>query len=174
MARAVENDPMSAEVMQMFGWDYYETRHYDQAARQYRKAAGINPQQIDPILGLGNVYAQQGHLDLAIREFQKAVELAGGNSNPGLLSPLAYAYARAGRRRLALEILNRMNRLPGVTAMERAVVYVGLGDKQQALVWIEKAYANRDTEILSLNTDPVYDPLRSDPRFQELIRRVGL
>jgi Tfp pilus assembly protein PilF len=174
MEGAVEYDPMSAEVKQMFGWDYYEMRQYDQAARQYRKAAAINPKQMDPILGLGNVYAQQGQLDLAIREYRKAIGLMGGEPNPGLSCPLAYAYARAGRRRQAIEVLNQMNQMPGVTAIERAIVYVGLGDKQHALAWLEKAYEDRDTDILSLNTDPVYDPLRSDPRFQALVRRVGL
>ena len=174
MARAVENDPMSAELNQMRGWVYYETRHYDQAARQYRKAAGMDPKRTDPILGLGNVYAQEGQLELAIREFQKSIELAGGKPVPSLLSPLGYAYARAGRRRQALEILKRMNRMPGVTAMDRAVVYIGLGDKQHALDWLEKAYENHELWILLLKSDPMYDPLRSDPRFQDLIRRVGL
>ena len=67
-----------------------------------------------------------------------------------------------------------MNRLTGVTAMGRAVVYVGLGDKQHALDWLEKAYENHELWILLLKSDPMYDPRRSDPRFQDLIRRVGL
>jgi tetratricopeptide (TPR) repeat protein len=174
MARAVENDPMSPEINQMLGWVYYVTRRYDRAARQYRKAAEMDPKRADPVSGLGNVYAKEGHFDLAIREYRKAIELAGGRPVSSMLSPLGYAYARAGKRRQALEILARMDRMPGVMAMDRVAVYIGLGDKQHALAWLEKAYENHELGMLELKSDPDYDPLRSDPRFQALVRRVGL
>jgi tetratricopeptide (TPR) repeat protein len=174
MKRAVENDPLSVDLNFVLGWIYYQTRHYDQAIAQYRKAAEMDPKRPDAIFGIAGVFAQQGRYDLAVRDYRKVIELAGGKPNPGMLFPLAYAYARAGERRKALEILNEMNRMPGVTAMDRAVVYVGLGDKQHALASIEKAYKDREFALADLKSDPVYDPLRSDARFQDIVRRMGL
>ena len=179
MARALENDPMSVELNQMLGWVYYVTRHYDQAIAQYRKVAAMDPKRADPINGLGSVYAQQGRLGLAIREFRKAIVLSG--ARPGSSAPLGYAYALAGRRREALAILKRMNPRLGYQtagsynpAIDRATVYIALGDERQALAWLEKAYESHESGILLLKSDPMYDPLRSDPRFQNLVRRVGL
>jgi TolB-like protein/Flp pilus assembly protein TadD len=175
MARAVEDDPMSADTSYMLGWIYYESRQYDQAIKQYRKTAEMDPKRADPIFGLGDVYAQQDRLDLAIQEYRKAVELSGGQ--PDASPALAHAYALAGRRREALAILKRMNEMsehPPVAALDRATVYIALGDKQQALSWLEKAYENHEEGILFLKSDPVYDTLRSDPRFQNLVHRSGL
>ncbi|HEV2247059.1 MAG TPA: tetratricopeptide repeat protein [Terriglobia bacterium] len=172
--RAVENDPMSADLSLNLGWIYYLTRHYDHAVTQYRKAIDMDPNRPENGLGLGNVYVQRGQLDLAIREYRKAVELSG--EAPWALSDLGYADALAGKRREALEILKQLSEMSKhrpVPALDRALLYISLGDKQQALAWIEKAYEQHDGKMLLLRADPHYDSLRSDPRFQDLLRRMN-
>jgi TolB-like protein/DNA-binding winged helix-turn-helix (wHTH) protein len=173
--RAVENDPMSPDINMELGWIYYLTRHYQRAIGQFQKAEGMDPNRPEVHAGLGNVYAQKGKLDLAIREYRKAVELSG--EAPWALSALGYADALAGRRREAFEILGRLNAMSKnrlVETLERALIYIGLGDKQQAFVWLAKAYEAREWDMTGLKADPAYDSLRSDPRFQDLVRRVGL
>ncbi len=173
IARAVENDPMSADINGMAGWVYFETRHYDQAIEQYQKMFQIDPKRAGALYGLGDVYAQQGRIDLAIREYREAVELSGGQ--PGASPELAYAYALAGRRREAFAVVKQMKQMPkAVSALDWATVYIALGDKRQALAWIEKAYKSHDSQIVFLKANPAFAPLRSDPRFQDLLRRAGL
>ena len=173
--RAVENDPMSADLCKARGGRYYETRQYDQALQQYRKALEMDPKRAGPHYGAGDVYTQQGRYNLAISEYRKGLELSGGQ--PAALANLGYAYALAGRRPEALEILKRLNEISKhrpVSELDRAVVYIGLGNKEQALAAIEKAYEQHESGMLILKADPQYDPLRADSRFQDLMRRVGL
>ncbi len=172
--RAVENDPMSADIRQGRSWMFYLTHHYDQAIGQYRKAMDMDPKQPANYWGLGNVYVQMGQLDLAIREYRKAVQLSG--EAPRTLSALGYADALAGKRQEALEILKRLNEMSKhrpVEPLDFAAIYIGLGDKEQALAWLDKAYEQHDWGMLGLKMVPEYDSLRSDPRFQALLRRMN-
>jgi TolB-like protein/DNA-binding winged helix-turn-helix (wHTH) protein/Flp pilus assembly protein TadD len=171
--RAVENDPMSVDITRALAWAYYATRHYDQAAKQYGKVLEMDPKRAVALAGLGEVYTQEGQYDAAIREYRKAGEFSG--EAPWELSNLGYTDALAGRRREALEILGRLNQISNlrqVEAVDRAIVYIGLGDRQQAFAWLNKACEQREPEMLQLKVDPQYDSLRSDPRFQDLVRRV--
>jgi len=173
--QAVENDPMSVDINGALGWVYYVTRHFDQAVGQYQRAEGMDPNRPAAHIGLGDVYVQKGKLDLAIREYRKAVELSG--EAPWALSGLGYADARAGKRREALEIVKRLNEMSKhrpVGALGRALIYAGMDDKQQAFVWLAKAYEAREWDMIGLKADPQYDSLRSDPRFQDFMRHVGL
>jgi Flp pilus assembly protein TadD len=126
---------------------------------------------------LGLAYVQQGNLPNALVELQKASKLG---SESGTLEPLAllgYAYARAGQKDEAEQILKELTRRSQqsyVPAVGFAVVYVGLGKKDQALTFLEKAYADRCPLAVSMVREPLYDPLRSEPRFVALLRRMGL
>jgi len=175
MEHAVENDPMSADLNYALGFTYYETRQYDQALKQYRKALEMDPKRANPHNGFGDVYARQGRYDLAIREYRKGLELSGGQTEG--LSDLGYVYALAGRRPEALEILKQLSERSKhrlVSPLDRAVVYIALGNKEQALALLDEAYEQHEWGMLLLKAEPDYDPLRSDPRFQDLMRRVGL
>ncbi len=106
-------------------------------------------------------------------EFQKGISLDGSTS----LARLGHGYAVAGKRREAQKVLNELNDLSKqkyVSSYDIAVIYVGLGEKEQAFAWLEKAYDERSTWLEFLKVEPQLDPLRSDPRFVELVRRVGL
>jgi len=173
MERAVENDPMSVDLNMALGWIFYWTRHYEQAIGQYQKAEAMDSDRPNTHEGLANVYLQKRQLDLAIREYRKAVELSG--DAPDVLCRLGYADAVAGKQDEALEIIKRLEEMSKhrpVSPVERAIIYIGLSDREQALAWLDKAYEQHDFRMLGLKSDAVYDSLRSEPRFQDLLRRM--
>jgi TolB-like protein/DNA-binding winged helix-turn-helix (wHTH) protein/Tfp pilus assembly protein PilF len=175
MQRAVENDPMSADITQVFGWVYYVARHYDQAIRQYQKAAEMGANRPEPFWGLGIVQVQRGQFTLAIGDYRKAVEFSRGA--PWTLSYLGYAYASAGMRpeaRAILRQLGGMSKPCSVCSLARALTWARLGDKQQAFAWLEQSYQAHEWVLIGLKSEPEFDGLRSDPRFQDLVRRIGL
>jgi pentatricopeptide repeat protein len=116
----------------------------------------------------------------AIATLQQALIVR--DRDPVLMGALAHAYARAGQREEALKLVGELKRLDVRLEAERRSVprfpftwaYAGLGDKEQAFAWLEKAYQERRARMYLLNVDPLLDPLRSDPRFQDLVRRAGL
>jgi len=94
------------------------------------------------------------------------------------LGALGHAYARAGRREDALKVVGELKRIEvergSIPTFSIIWAYAGLGDKEQAFAWLEKSYQERRDRMVWLNVDPLLDPLRSDPRFHDLVRRVGL
>jgi tetratricopeptide (TPR) repeat protein len=119
---------------------------------------------------LGQAYAQKRMYSKAIAELQRATALSGGSTT--FTSNLAYAYAVSDRRNEALKILNDLKTRSKQNASEIALMYVGLGEKDQAMKWLEKAYEEHFNPSILLR--PAFDPLRSDPRFQNLVHRIGL
>jgi Flp pilus assembly protein TadD len=122
---------------------------------------------------LGEVFVQKHMNDEAIAELQKAIELSPGSA--AFTANLAYAYAVSGKRGKAVNILNELkNRSHGVSSNfpQIALVYVGLDERDQAMAWLEKSYTERFNPGVLLR--PAFDTLRSDPRFQNLLRRTGL
>jgi hypothetical protein len=87
---------------------------------------------------------------------------------------LGHVHAVSGQREEAVKLARELSRRPGVSTYNLAVIYAGLADKEQALVWLERAYTERSSWLTLLKTDPRLDGLRPDPRFQDLMRRVGL
>ena len=121
---------------------------------------------------LGEVFVQKHMNNEAIAELQKAIELSPGST--AFAANLAYAYAVSGKKDQALKILNDLKSRSQASSNfpEIALVYVGLDERDQAIAWLEKAYAERFNPGVLMR--PAFDPLRSDPRFQNLLRRIGL
>jgi eukaryotic-like serine/threonine-protein kinase len=168
--RAVALDPVSLEITGLLGWDLYFARHYDDAVAETRKAIDLEPELGFGYSTLGQVYAQQGRFAEAIAAQQKSQE--------GVVSPtaeLARVYALAGRAaeaRQGLAELRAGAKRQYVPKYLIAIVYAALGDKGQAVAQLEQAYQDRSQWMAFLKVDPEMDSLRSDPRFQDVMRRL--
>jgi serine/threonine protein kinase/TolB-like protein/Flp pilus assembly protein TadD len=175
--RAVELDPLSLVANRELGFSFYAARQYDQAIEQYRKTLELDTSFILVHQYLGLAYLQKNMFKEGLAEFEKG--LANSPEDMLALSELGYAYARAGRKADAQKVLVQLNELSKrkyVPAVSRVGVYLGLGDKEKAFEWLEKAYADHSIggPLATPKVDPLFDPLRSDPRFQDLLRRMNL
>ena len=124
---------------------------------------------------LGQVYIQKRMYREAVEELQKAITLA--EQNPEVIAVLGYAYAAAGDRQQAEKVIAELTELSKrryVPSFSVAGIYAELGRKDEAFAWLEKAYRERSPTLVDLKVDPTLDALRSDPRYVELLRRVGL
>jgi TolB-like protein/DNA-binding winged helix-turn-helix (wHTH) protein/Tfp pilus assembly protein PilF len=173
--RALELEPLSLVINVHLGWHYLYARQYDQAIEQFRRAL-----ELDPTFPQAQRYAawgflQKGRHEEAIAALRAAVKGLGGQSE--VEAELGYALAVAGRRaeaRAVLEGLSQPSSGRYVSPYAVALVDAGLGDRDQALAWLDKAYEERSDYMPYLGLEPMLDPLRSDPRFGALVRRVGL
>lgn len=169
--RGVDLDPVSWHSFHAEGFIYYFSHQYDQALSLILRVRALDINPPDWSFLLGDVYAEKGRYAEAIGEFLKS-----GNG-PDSLGHLGNAYARAGQvgaARTTIAQLQEHVQKNGVGRYEIALVYAGLGKKQEAFKWLEEAYDAHDVGLLYLKIDPCLDPLRSDPRFDNLMRRVGL
>jgi len=171
--RAVELDPLSLINNVALGNTYRIARRYDGAIEQLRKTLEMEPGLYYTHWSLGRALEAKGALDAAIGEYQKARAL---NDDPWVLALLAHAYAYSGNKTEAVKILNQLKELSKqryVSAYNFAIVYLGLGDKEEALHWLEKSYQDRaGDDILYIRGDSLLDPLRGDPRFEALVQKV--
>ena len=173
--RAQELDPLSLAINLALGDILQMERQYDQAVQQFRKTLDLDPSFWEAHLSLGIAYEEKGMFEEAIEEIQKTVEISGGI--PQSVSSLAHAFAVSGKRNKALKILDDLkeqSRRRYISAYDVAIIYAGLGDRKQVADWLEKAYQERSIGLASIKVDPRFDPLRSDPRLQDLLRRIGL
>ncbi len=173
--RALELDPLSLVLNREVGWMLYFSRRYDEAIEQYRRTLDLDPNFVSAHWHLGAAYAQKRMFEEAITEHKKGVALSG--SNALAVGWLGHAYAAAAKTDEALKVLEELNELSRrryVTPYLPAVVYAGMPDKDRALEWLEKAFEQRAFFLFFLKVDPMYDNLRTEARFQELVRRVGL
>ena len=172
--RYLELDPLSLAANYHFGWHYLYARQYDEALAQLLRTAEMDPNFVGTHLYLGWVYEQKGMYAEAIATFQKSIELS---TSPLMLASLGHAYAIAGRRSEAQKILVQLDNLSKqryVSAYDRAIIYAGLGESEQALAWLERAYQEHSQFMIYLNTDPRFDSLRNNARFQDLSQRLRL
>jgi len=171
---AVELDPLSLINNADLGNDYFLARRYDEAIEQVRRTLEMDPGFYSAYLALGQALEMKGARDAAIEEYQKARAL---NDDPSILALLGHAYASSGNKTEAVKILGQLQELSKqryVSAYSLAIVYLGLGDKEEALRWLEKSYQDRaGTDIGSIKIDPLLDPLRGDPRFEALVAKVS-
>ncbi len=173
--RALELDPLSMFRNADLGVSLYVVHQYDRAIEQSQKTLELDPNLDYAHWSLGLAYAQKAMYQESIAHLQKAVAFSGGS--PRYVAGLGYAYAVAGRRREARKILDQLNNLSKqkyVSPYFIATVYAGLGEKEKALEGLEKAYQERDNWLAYVKLEPEFDPLRSDPRFADLMRRIGL
>ena len=173
--RAMQVDPLSLIVNDAYAIILYMAREYDRALEQYRKTLEMDPNFLPSRREIGMVYRQQGEYEKAIIEFQKARQLAPNDIH--LVGWLGHAYALRGKRTEAqklLEELGERSRSGYVPAYSWGVIYTGLGNKDEAFAWLKKACDERDSWVVKLKVDPSFDSLRSDPRYKDLLRCIGL
>ncbi len=173
--RALELAPSDTVMNEHMGWTYLMARDYDEAIRHAQKAIELDPDFLLAHRVLAQAYQYKGQNDLAIAEFQRGVELA--NGDPVAKAFLARAYASAGKTPQATAILNDLLQLAKsqyVPPAEIAETYAALGRKDEAFEWMNQACDERAAALVYLKVAQVYDPLRSDPRFPELLKRVHL
>jgi len=172
--RAQELDPFSLAISVKRGFILENARRYDEAIEQLRRVIAMDQDNYQAHWFLGHTYAASGRFDEAIATAEKAAALS---RTPGALGFLGMCYGLAGRKAEATKILNELLELKRrryVTPPALANVYIGLGDKDQAFFWLEKAYQERCNYLAYLKVFPADDPLRSDPRIDDLLRRMGL
>ncbi len=173
--RAQELDPLSPYRTADVGYPFYWAGQYDQAIEHYRRGLELDPSFFWSHLWIGEAYVEKGMQEEAIGEIRKAVALSGGNTRA--LATLGHAYAVSGRRSEALKVLNDLkarSKQSYVSPYFIALIYAGLGENDRTLEWLEKAYQERHPYLILLKVQPVFRSLHSDPRFQDLLRRVGL
>ncbi len=168
-------DPLSSSSNAHLGLALYRARRYDESIAQLRKAMDLEPGALDAHIFLGFVYVQQGNNESAIAEFQTVVKLS--ERTPSLLALLGYAYAKAGKSIEARAILTELDALsdsPAFSPFGKAIVFIGLEQQDQAFEWLKKACDERAWQLGFLKTEPIFDPIRSDPRFASLLRCANL
>ncbi len=173
--RAEELDPLSMLVSSTVGIQLYRARRYDEAIAQLRKTIDLDPNYPRTHRVLGKVYLEKGLHQKAIAEFEKYSTLT--NERSVGLAYVGNAYGRLGKRDEAGRILDELIAISQheyVSAYAIAMVYIGLGDKDHAFEWLNKACEERSDFLVHLKVDPDFDSLRSDPRFAELMKKVGV
>jgi len=191
--RALELDPLSLFINNGVARMYYLSRHFDDSIAQCQRGLEIDPAYVPARIQLALALEQKGMLQEAITELERARDQAAGYAVtkneadkpssssatkvelPAVHALLGYAYGRVGRIHDAekeLAILKTASRTRYVAASWVAVVYIALGDENEAFSWLQKSYEDRSEHMLYLNVEPLVDPLRKDPRFGSLVQRV--
>jgi len=172
---AQELDPASVSIRRALGYVYLYARRYDQARYHLTRAIAMNPTAEESYRVLGLTLTMNGQLDEAERVLREATGLPGAGTYTR--ATLAYSLARAGNREYSETLLAELEakRLRDyVSPVELATLHIGLGDNQHAIDWAERAYEERRGWMAYLNVHPIMDPLRGEPRFHDLVRKMGL
>ncbi len=174
MQRALELDPLSLIINTSMGRVLYGARQYDRAVDQLKKTLDLDPNFAEAHFQLGMVYEQKRMFDKAVREFQKAAELF---KDPMMRAWIARTYAIAGRRSEAERVLAEVKALSKqqyASPYLMASIYAALGQKDVAFEWLDRVYKDHSYYVVWLNVDRVFDGVRSDARFQDLLNRIGI
>jgi len=173
--RALDLDPLNLLLKFRMAWTLYAARRFDESIEQCMKMLEMDPGYPLAHWVLGQAYAGKGMYREALSELEKYAALT--QRTPMALSSLGNVLARSGERSRALQVLAELKEISKqkyVYSATFARIYAGLGDKDQAFAWLEKAYEEHSTALYWIKVDPSWDPLRSDPRFNDLLRRMGL
>src|ERR1700757_2012338 len=172
--KAIELDPLNSFFQAALAYFLYHARRYDDAIVQIKKTLELDPTSTLARHLLGCCLLWKGDTAGAIAEFQQSKIMVTGAWYQGLLG---YAYAISGDRPKAEQILRELEELAKhqyVNSSAFAAIYLGLGEKEKALDWLDVAYENRESACWLLKVDPIYDGIRNEPRFQALLKKVGL
>jgi TolB-like protein/DNA-binding winged helix-turn-helix (wHTH) protein/Tfp pilus assembly protein PilF len=175
LRQAIALDPLNSNHVAHLGSFFYHARQYDQGIREFQKALQLEPDMIYAHQGLGWVYEQKKMYREAIAEQEKGVNLS--NRDAFAVASLGIVLGESGRKREAkklLEELQERSKQRYISPCLIALVQIGLGNRDQAIESLEQGYTDRDQGMMYLKVDPEMDDLRSDPRLQDLLRRVGL
>ena len=174
MDHARELDPLSISMNFSYGWRLYMAHQYDQAIEQLRTTLEMDPKFLLPRIVLGQAYEQKGEYDQAVAELQQAATIS--RRSPPVLSALGHAYAMAGKKTEANKTLQELMaeaKKQYVSPFYVAILYAGLGQNDNAMDWMEKAYQDRSNSVIFMKVDPELDPLRSNPRFQSILQQLA-
>ena len=174
-SRTLALDPVSPLFNTVRAEIYYNARQYDEAIAQARRTIEQYPTYWLAYIWLGTAYREKKMYKDALEQFSQARKLSG--NHPVMIALYGHALALSGDTvgaRKALADLQRMAYSRYVSSLYFAAIYIGLGEKSRALDWLDKAYKERNDRLVYLNVDPVADPLRSEPRFQNLMKRLHL
>jgi len=173
--KGLQVDPLAMITNQMLANAYVNARKYDLAIAQFQKGLELHPNDSTLLYHLGWAYVYSHAYDKGIEAIETSLAIEGGD--PQLSPDLAYIDGLTGKKGEASQILGRVLDLartyyvqPGLIAM----IYIGLDEREQALTWLEKSYRQHSAMMAWLKVDPRFDPIRQEPRFQDLMRRVGL
>ncbi|HXO38329.1 MAG TPA: hypothetical protein VN872_06815 [Candidatus Acidoferrum sp.] len=174
--RALELEPLSLVINFEVGLASYFSRNYNQAIDQFQKTLELDANFPPPHTFLAAAYEQKGMLKEATTAFQKAITVTQGPARAQATAGLGYVYAVSGRKAEARKILAELQSLSEhryVPATDTALIYAGLGEKDKAFARLDKAYEEHSFSLSNLKVEPRFDPLRSDPRFADLLRSIG-
>src|SRR6267142_1324896 len=172
--RAQELDPLSLIINTTLGWQLYLARRSDQAIEQLRKVLDIDARFTPARRVLEEVYAQTGRQKEAVEEREKVVSLSG---SPELAASIAEDFSKLGYKGVQqswLDGLTEISKHGYVSSYSIAEGYMRLGQKEKALEWLEKAYQEHDSGLVSIAVEPMFDPMRTNPRFVDIVRRMKL
>ncbi len=173
--RALELDPLNLMIGTWVGLRYYLARKYDGAIEQSQNTVDLDPNFAAAHLILGESYMQQGKHKEGLDELQKAADLSG--NSPLYMAQVGVSQALAGERKEALRVIRELQDTSGkryVSPYGVAQIYAALNDKEQTYKWLDTAYRDRSVWMSYLAVDPVFDSIRSETRFRDLLQRVGL
>ena len=174
MKNARELDPLSTAILLEEGLNLYFERKYDQTIIQCQKILQMDPMLILAYIPLAGAYIQKSNYNETLKILSRASLFSKGN--PVIVAAIGYTYALAGRQEDAynmVELLIEKSEEEYVSPFWMAVVYVGLNNHELSMHWLEQAYEDRDGAIIYLYVIPIFDPLRSDQRFINLLKKIG-
>jgi Flp pilus assembly protein TadD len=155
----------------------YFARDYDQAIDRFRKTLELDANFPPPYTFLAASYEQKGMFEEAMAASRRAVTVTQGPPKAHAMAGLAHIYAVSGRKTEARNILAELQTLSErkyVPATDTALIYAGLGEKDKSFAWLDKAYEEHSFTLSNVKVEPRFDALHSDPRFADLLRRIGL
>lgn len=173
--RALQIDPLNAQIDVHLGWHFLQTHEYDRAIEACLKMLDIYPESVTAYEFLARAYVEKGLFQKAIENQEKSVRFS--QRNQVSVTRLGFIYARAGRKQETFNILKELEKIPKESYFaffELATIYAALGKPDEAFTLLEKAYEFRSVFLPYLKVDPRLDSLHSDPRFNNLVRRVGI